>query len=194
MSNATLCCLISVLLSASPVQPKTAKDVPAKPKTAASTAQRPKGSKTVKTADLELELPVGWVAHPNPGGPAEYRPRGDGSTGILQLSRLPASDVSFISKQESLGAFTETLGLGLGKNGQNWGKSAGHKEGTCGIGRFGFAMFQGGEYPAMLLWVTLSSDSAFMWTWLGPSAGEDEVNQALGIVLNAKQREKSTSK
>lgn len=148
----------------------------------------------MKTADLEFELPEGWVEHPNPGGPAEYRPREDGSTGILQMSKLPAGDVTFISKQESLGAVTETLGLGLGKKGQNWGKSAGHKEGNCGIGRFGFAMFQGGEYPAMLLWVTVSADSAFMWTWLGPNPGADEVKQALGIVLGAKPTGKSTSK
>ncbi|MGC4113394.1 MAG: hypothetical protein QM765_01720 [Myxococcales bacterium] len=140
----------------------------------------------MRFADLDFELPTGWVEHPNPGGPAEYRPLADGSTGLLQVSKLPADQVAYLATLDSLGPVAVALGQGFGKAGQNWGTSAGYKEGACGLGRFGFALFQGGEFPAMLLWVTASASAGFMWTWLGPNPGASEVMQALGIVLGAR--------
>ncbi len=144
--------------------------------------------------DLELVLPQGWVEHSNAGGPKEYRPRSDGSTGILQVSKLRRQDYELVAMQGDLGTFAAELGKGLGTRGQNWGSSAGNKQGNCALGRFGFSMFTGGEYPAMLLWVTVSNDSGLMWTWLGPSPAAPEVDQAVKIVLEARQRSRGASR
>jgi hypothetical protein len=131
---------------------------------------------------LKPHLPPGWVEQPNPGGPREFRATPDGSTGILQVSEMSASDSEFVRKQSDLGVMAATMGAGLGKK-QNWGKWAGSKHGACAIGRFGFAMFVGGEYPGMLLWLTESKSRAWMWTWLGPEPASKPIEEALHIVL-----------
>lgn len=137
--------------------------------------------------DLVIDLPIGWVEHINPGGPKEYRPSTDGSTGLLQVSEMAASYFEYLSDEKDLGAFAARLGAYLSTHGETWGRSTGSKQGVCALGRFGFAAFEGGEYPAMLLWVTVSSTSALLWTWLGPSLLADEIGEALQIVMNARR-------
>jgi hypothetical protein len=139
---------------------------------------------------VDIDLPAGWVEVPNSGGPRTFQPRSDGTTGLLQVSRLPDSDVGFISNHPDLGSLAAHLGKGLGERGENWGESNGTKEGTCSSGRFGLAMFKNGKYPAMFIWVTVSSGFALLWTWLGPSPVADEVKQALRIVLEARPHQR----
>lgn len=140
---------------------------------------------TNASLELKLRIPDGWVEHPNPGGPRELRPRPDGQTGLLQVSELAASDAPFVFGQPDLGAFAAAFGARLGAGGQSWGTAAAHKAGPCALGKYGFAMFRGGEFPAMLLWVTASERRALLWTWLGPDPGAPEVGQALRVVLEA---------
>lgn len=138
--------------------------------------------------DLEVTLPPGWIEQPNPGGPKEYRATTDGSTGILQVSKLQPENYDFVARQKDLATFAIDLGRRLGEKGLNWGTPAASKQGNCAMGRYGFATFTGGEFPAMYLWVTVSNDSAFMWTWLGPQPASPAVEQATKVVLEARQR------
>jgi hypothetical protein len=110
---------------------------------------------------------------------------------VLQLSRFGDDQFEFLATQEDLGAVAAAIGRGLGSRGTNWGQTSANKQGTSAHGRFGFAMFQGGEFPAMFLWVTVSKDAVWLWTWLGPDPVAEEVRQALQIVLEARQRTKT---
>lgn len=138
---------------------------------------------------LSLELPAGWIEREPHDELREFWAKADGSTGLLQVSEIHPEQRTFISEQSDLGALAAELGKQLGTRGQNWGTSAAVKQGECGAGRYGFAMFRDGQYPAMLLWVTVSANSAFMWTWLGPDPRAEEVAQAVGVVLNARNAE-----
>ena len=139
-------------------------------------------------SDLSVELPPGWVERPEPHGPKEYWATHDGSSGILQVSELEPGDSSFLSTQADLGALAHAMALRLGAGGQNWGNPGPSKEGPCALGRFGVSMFTGGQFPVMILWITVSARSAFMWTWLGPDPTAEEVGQAFQLVLSARHR------
>jgi hypothetical protein len=139
--------------------------------------------------DLALELPPGWVERPNPRGPWEFWAKSDGTTGLLQVSKFSRAAFELIARQPDLAAFTAELGEGLGAGGRSWGEHVGAKEGLCALGRYGFSTFKNDEYPAMLLWVTVSDDAAWMWTWLGPALPSDAVDQAARVVLGARKRQ-----
>lgn len=55
------------------------------------------------------------------------------------------------------------------------------------MGRMGTASFTTDNFPAMLLVITMSSTSAYMWTWLGPSFDAPEVQEALRVVAEARE-------
>jgi hypothetical protein len=131
--------------------------------------------------NLEVRLPPGWVERPNPEGLREFWAGAHGTTGILQVSEFPPEELSFIAEQEDLGAFAETLGTRLGM-----GNPGIARQGTCKLGRFGAAVFTGGQFPATVLWVTVSARAALMWTWLGPDPAAEEVKQAFPVVLEAR--------
>jgi hypothetical protein len=135
---------------------------------------------------LALELPAHWIEEEPHDGLREFWARADGSTGLLQVSEIHPEQLKFVSEQSDLGALAAELGRQLGARGQNWGTPAASKQGECSSGRDGFAIFRDGQYPAMLLWVTLSADSAFMWTWLGPDPRAQEIAEAVAVVLGAR--------
>ena len=135
---------------------------------------------------VELTLPTSWSEHTQPGGPFEYWGQADGKTGLLQVSRFQESQFKFISEQQDLGALGEAIGKGLGKK-QNWGQAAGHQQGNCGMGRFGMSVFKGGQFPAMLLWVTVGREAAYLWTWLGPDPSAPEVRAVLDAVIGSRE-------
>lgn len=139
-------------------------------------------SKQVLAPALKVNLPPGWVELPNPGGPLMYAPRADDSAGVLQVSRMPDKDYAFIVGHERLGPFAADVGARLG-----WGEARGNKDSACMMGRMGLAVFEGKQFPAMLQLITVSASSAYMWTWIGPNPGADEVKQALQIVADAKE-------
>jgi hypothetical protein len=130
---------------------------------------------------LIIDLPPGWVERPNPGGPREFSPSPDGNQGILQVSRLEG-----VPADEDLGRFAANLGVGFGQAGQNWGAPIGAKTGACALGQFGVAVFRGGEFPGMMLWVAQSPSESFLWSWLGPSMDGAAVEQALRVVISAR--------
>jgi len=136
--------------------------------------------------DLTLELPPGWLRRPEPSDPVEYWAAPDGATGVLQVSELDAGDREFLSTQADLGKVAHAMALRLAARGQDWGSSGTMKQGPCGLGRFGVAMFTAGQFPVMILWITVSDRSAWMWTWLGPDPAANEVTQAFEIVLTAR--------
>jgi hypothetical protein len=129
---------------------------------------------------LSVILPDGWLEHPNPGGPRELRAVADGQTGVLQLSRFPDEQQLWFQMQPDLGTVAQVLGTRMGFSDQ-----AATKQGTCNTGRYGFAMFQGGRFAAMFLWVTLSDDAVWLWTWLGPDPTSAEAQGAVRVVLGA---------
>lgn len=135
---------------------------------------------------LDVSLPTGWVEHPNPEGLREFWAGHDGTTGILQVSQFPVEELGFISEQADLGAFAAVFGSRLGTGDQNWGQPGIHRQGTGKLGRFGAAVFVGGQFPAMVLWITVSEKAALMWTWIGPDPAAEEVKQAFQVVLEAK--------
>ena len=141
---------------------------------------------TIRAHELDIDLPPDWVEHPNPGGPIELRPRKDGATGLLQLSRFSDDDFAFIAAQPDLNAFTASFADGLGRAGHNWGTATGTRGGPCTMGRFSICIRSGGEFPAMFVWITVAHTAAFLWTWLGPSPTAPEVQQALTMVLTAR--------
>ncbi len=138
----------------------------------------------IRQPDLKLNLPSGWTEHANPGGPLEYRPKQDGSTGLLQVSRISDNQFGFISGHEKLGPFAAEMGSRM----TGWGKPLGNRDAPCSMGRLGMAIFGGGEYPGMILWLSVSDHSAYMWTWLGPDPKSEEVAQALQVVVAATER------
>jgi hypothetical protein len=145
-------------------------------------------------AEIDFKLPPGWGEHYTADGPREYRARTDGLTGMLHVSELTGRHLEFVRKYDDLAALAVDIGTRLGTQGQNWGKAGGSQQGPCAVGRFGFAVFHGGEYPAMLLWVTVSDDAAWLWTWWGPNPASPEVKQALLVVLEAHQRRTTSSR
>jgi hypothetical protein len=136
--------------------------------------------------DLDVTLPAGWVEHPHPEGLREFWAAQEGSTGILQVSEFPSEEIAFISEQADLGAFAAELGSRLGTGDRTWGKPGIFRQGTTKLGRFGAAVFVGGQFPAMVLWITVSERAALMWTWLGPDPAAEELKQAFQVVLEAK--------
>jgi hypothetical protein len=56
------------------------------------------------------------------------------------------------------------------------------------MGRFGLSVCRGGDYPAMLVWVTVGAGATFLWTWLGPDPAAEEIRAALEIVMTARVR------
>ncbi len=132
---------------------------------------------------LELTLTDGWNERPRPDPSVrEFWASADGSTGILQVSELDEANREFVQGIEDLGLLASGVGERLG---DGWGKAAGATHGPCAMGRFGLATFPRGEHPSMLLLVTLSKSTAFMWTWLGPTHEAKEVREALELVMNA---------
>lgn len=134
---------------------------------------------TVSIDGAELILPEGWEEHDNPGGPREFRPVTD--QGVLQVSRFPAAETGFLSTQPDLAAVAKQLGARSG-----FPAEAVTKSGSCNLGRYGFAMFTGGEFPAMFVWVVLGHSGAWMWTWLGADPTSPESQSAVAIVLGAR--------
>lgn len=41
--------------------------------------------------------------------------------------------------------------------------------------------------PAMSVWYTLSNRAAYMWTWLGPDPKGKELDEAMKIVMGARE-------
>ena len=137
--------------------------------------------------DFEIDLPRGWHERANTSGESkEYWASPDGSTGALQVSELPDTLFEHLAEGTELGGFAARLGAHLGGAERSWGRCSGLKQGACALGRFGFAIFQGGNDPAMLLWVTVSRRSALVWTWRGPSLLAEEIGEALQVVMNAR--------
>jgi hypothetical protein len=128
-----------------------------------------------------LELPEGWHERPDSGGPREFWASSDGATGILQLSTLPSDQAEFVCSSERLDELAMEIGKRLG-----WPNLCAGSAGTCAMGRFGFAVFRGGAFQAMFLWLTASDDGAFLWTWLGPDPVSATVREAVSLVLKAK--------
>lgn len=137
---------------------------------------------TVTLDGASITLPPGWVEHPNPGGPREFRATAEGETGLLQFSRFPVEQVGWLSSQPDLAVVAAEMGRRL-----DFSSDAASKSGLCNMGRYGFAMFRGGRFPAMFLWVVLSREAALMWTWLGPDATSPEAQAAVAIVLGARE-------
>jgi hypothetical protein len=133
--------------------------------------------------DLSFELPRGWTERLGSNGTKECLAGSDGSSGILQISELDSGDHRFLSAQAELGAVAQAMALGLSARGQNWGEPGLAQQGPCALGRFGVSMSTTGQFPVMILWITISERSAFMWTWLGPDPTAAEVRQAFDVVL-----------
>lgn len=136
---------------------------------------------TIALDGASIVLPDGWVEHANPGGPREFRATAGGDAGVLQVSRFPAAEAGWLATQPDLAAAAATLGARLGFDGESVTKN-----GACNLGRYGFAMFTGGKFPAMFLWLTLGHDGAWMWTWLGADPTSKESQAAVAIVLGAR--------
>ena len=134
---------------------------------------------------VQVQLAEGWSVHPHEEGPTEYRCGADGAEGILQVSRIADEHFDFISGSEDLAALAEEMGTQLGESGQDWGKAGGGKSGECAMGRFGFSLFLGGQYPSMLLFLTVSANAAFMWTWLGPDPQSERLRDVLEMIMSA---------
>ena len=95
---------------------------------------------------------------------------------------------AFVAGHADLGAFAVELGQRLGGAEKTWGHAERGIESRCALGRLGMAVFAGGQFPAMILLVTLSPKAAYMWTYFGPSVEAPEVEQALGVVKAATER------
>lgn len=134
---------------------------------------------TVTLDGAEFTLPDGWKEHENPGGPREFRPASD--QGVLQVSRFPPAEAGWIATQPDLSAVAADLGRRTG-----FPADAATKNGNCNLGRYGFAMFKGGQFGAMFLWVTIGHTGAWMWTWLGADPTSVESQSAVAAVLGAR--------
>lgn len=104
---------------------------------------------------------------------------------MLQVSQFSAQELEYLTKCDDLAAVAVELGERFTSAGQNWGRATATKTGAVGRGRFGVAGFTGGEYPAMLIWITVTEEVALLWTWLGPDPGLPDVKQAFELVLSA---------
>jgi hypothetical protein len=134
--------------------------------------------------DLQVDLPTGWSERDADAPPREFRAGPDGSEGTLQVSELDRDHYEMAAGSNDLGTFAAMIGSELTAVGQNWGAPGPTTHGTCKMGRFGAATFTGGEFPTMLIFVTVSPSSGFLWTWLGP-VGAGQVQNAFQIVLGA---------
>lgn len=138
--------------------------------------------------DLVLALPKGWSEHPHPDGIRELRATVGDDQGILQVSRFVPEHTAFVAGHADLGAFAVELGHRLGGAEKSWGHAQKGLSSTCALGRLGMAVFAGGQFPAMILLVTVSPNAAYMWTYLGPSVEAPQVEQALAMVKGATER------
>jgi hypothetical protein len=96
------------------------------------------------------------------------------------VSRLPDAELGWFQIQPDLGNVAAQMGAGM-----KFSNDAASKAGVCGLGRYGFAMFRGGQFPAMFLWVTVASKGVWLWTWLGPDPTSPEARAAVAIVMTA---------
>lgn len=136
--------------------------------------------------DFEIQMPTSWIERPNQNGLQEYWACSDGSAGVLQLSKLPDALFERIAQGIELGGLAARFGKHLGGAERSWGRCGGLKQGMCALGRFGFAIFQGGAQPAMLVWLAASNRAALLWTWRGPNLLADEIGEAFQVVLNTR--------
>ena len=137
---------------------------------------------TVTLDGAAITLPEGWVEHANPGGPREFRATAEGEAGVLQFSRFGDDRVGWLSAQPDLAPVAADLGRGM-----KFSDDAATKAGQCNMGRYGFAMFRGGRFPAMFLWVIVSREACVLWTWLGADPTSKESQAAVSIVLGARE-------
>jgi len=137
---------------------------------------------TIALDGASITLPGGWVEHPNPGGPREFRASASGDTGVLQFSQFPDDQLGWFTVQPDLAVVAVDLGKRM-----LFSDDAASKAGACNMGRYGFAMFRGGKFPAMFLWLVLSRDAAHLWTWLGPDPTSPDAQAAVTIVLGARE-------
>jgi len=131
---------------------------------------------------VSIDVPAGWIHKENPALLAEYWADEAGTRGVLQVSRLPNDQFDFIDTQADLGVVAAEIGTRL----SGFGTASGSKSGPCAMGRFGMATFPRGNHPVILLWLTVSKTSVYLWTWLGPDPRGDEMRSALQTVLTAK--------
>ncbi len=136
--------------------------------------------------ELKLAVPSGWVVVQNPALLLELHVGKDGSRGLLQLSRLSDDAVATLAQRE-LGEVAAFFGEWSNKHGQNWGHPTSSKSAACALGRLGTATFAGGEFPAMSVWYTISNRAAYMWTWLGPDPKARELDDAMTVVMGARE-------
>jgi len=139
----------------------------------------------LSAAGLHVVVPEGWVEVPG-ASPRELRAGSDDRAGILQISRLGDNMLDYIASHADLGALAGELGMRLGGAARTWGTASATKTGDCALGRFGLAVFPNGQFPSMILWITLAPDEAYMWTWLGPDPRGDEIGAALRVVMEAR--------
>jgi hypothetical protein len=135
----------------------------------------------LSVASLAIVVPAGWTEVVG----AEPRELRSGNGGVLQVSQLAAQHLSYIASAPDLGAFAAEFGGRLGGAERTWGTASGARTGDCERGRFGLAVFSAGQFPSMLLWITVAADAAYMWTWLGPDPQGEEIRDALAIVMGA---------
>jgi hypothetical protein len=136
-------------------------------------------------ASLVLAPPKGWTEVAHPDDLRELRAGPSGERGILQVSRFVPAQHAFVAGQRDLGAFAAELGKRLGGAAGTWGTAKEGREATCALGRLGLAVFEEGSFAAMLLFVTVTKDASFLWTYLGPDLEAPEIEQTLTLVTTA---------
>ncbi len=136
---------------------------------------------------LEFCLPVKWTERVLSAEIREFTPTPDGSNGLLQLSQFPEDVFETILKADDLGQLAAQIGCGLNSKDLSWGMAQASKQGTCDIGRYGVALFNAGEFPAMQLWITASSTTAYMWTWIGPKPFPEDCEQFVQSIMTARE-------
>lgn len=140
--------------------------------------------KDLTAGELRLSVPRAWTVVPNNQLLLELHVGKNGDRGVLQISRLGADGVSALTGKD-LGAAAVKFGEVNGRRGQNWGRAIGSKHVPCTMGQLGMAIFAGGEFPSMIVWLTVSSSSAYLWTWLGPDPVAGELEDAVKAVMGA---------
>ena len=149
---------------------------------AAALAAEPAPQGQVLVPRFDIKLPPGWQYQLNPGGPLTWTPKGGDTVGALQVSRINDKDVGGVMRQKELAPYAVEIGSRLG-----WGKALSSTDGPCEMGRMGMATFTGPEFASMRLWVVVSQHSAYMWTWMGATPRSPEEEQALQMVMEAKE-------
>ncbi len=138
---------------------------------------------------IELALPLGWREHELPravGAPevVELRAEADGSSGLLQVSRLPDDMARVLGEADDLGGAVAELGAHL----PGFGPSAGARVDRCAIGCMATSLHAAGDYPSLLVMVTLGQGVAHLWTWIGPDPQSEVVREAVAVVHGARRR------